>query len=444
MVQAITNNFLYRTTDKIESNTLLNRGIVDVFGYAIPTSLNANNKHEARERIISSSIYFAIAFLSPVITMPLFNKFFLQRAGIIEKFNDKGVEIVRLSKKHLVEKVPQMEKGIEELIYDLRDNPNTSKKTREKFKDVEEIFNKVIEKFGDKEKFRETLLKTHTKIAIADYIITGLMLIATCFGVKNLTKKLTGRTGFSAEYEMADENYTKKKSQKHEENLNKKILISVAALLAGSVGVNKFVQKSFLKENPRGLMKSIKKNAAEFNYTNGIYMKMMPYFLLSVIGDFPPFLLSTRDKYELRDASVRLAMCTAIFFGGDAVLNRAFGSAFDKLFKTKLVNKENLGEKPSFWKKATAPIYSLAELSKKTDWDKEILKRTRKFGIGMYWLNLALVTLILGIGLPKALNKLLKHSVSKDLKQENGLNQKADYSKVQENPKTFKQFMEKK
>lgn len=418
MIQPITQNILYRTTDKIESNTLLNRGILDIFGYAVPTALNANNEYEARERITGSLTYFAIAFLSPLVMMPLFNRHFLKKAGIIENFKDKGVEIVRLSKKYLIDDEKTMREGIKDLIYDLKDNPNTSEKTRKKFKNVDKDFHAILDRFKGKEDLlRESLLRAHTKIAMSDYLSTSTMFIASCFGVKELTKRFTGRTGFSAEYKMADEDYTKKKSEKHEKNKTAKIIASSVIAIAGSVLINKFVQKSFLNKNAKGLMKRIRENAEKFNYTDGKFMKILPYFLITIVGDLAPFLMSARDKYELRDAAVRQAFCMAVFFGGDAVLNGLFGRMFDKLFRTNLINKENLGEKPNFWKKATAPIYTLEQLSKTKGWDKNLLKRTQKFAIGMYWLNLALITLILGIGLPKALNYVLRKSVNKDLSQ---------------------------
>jgi len=41
--------------------------------------------------------------------------------------------------------------------------------------------------------------------------------------------------------------------------------------------------------------------------------------------------------------------------------------------------------------------------------------------MGMYWLNLALVILTLGIAMPKVLNHILKRSVDEDLKaKQNG------------------------
>jgi len=419
MVSSITSNMFYRTTDKIESNTLLNRGIVDVFGYAVPTAINANNKDEARERALASCVYFTVAFLSPLVVLPLANKVLLKQAGITKGMQDKGVEIVRLSKKYLVKDSKEMLKGLEELKFDLKNHP--SNKTKEKFKNVDKDFQGVLDRFPDKEELREKLLKAHTKIAIADYVVTGSLLIAECFGVKELTKILTGRTGFSAEYKMAEDDYTKKNAQKHEQNKKTKILASVAIMLGGAVAANRFVQKSFLKQNPQGLMKWVKNNADKFNYTDGKFMRVLPYFLITLFGDIPPYLLSARDKYERRDSAARTTLCMSVFFGGDALLSGVFGRVFDKAFKTKLVNTEGLNEKLGFFKRATAPIYTLEELRKKTTWDKNLLKRTQKFGMGMYWLNLALVILTLGIAMPKVLNHILKRSVDEDLKaKQNG------------------------
>ncbi len=415
MVQSITNNYIYRTTDKIETNTLLNRGIVEIFGYATPMALNANNKDEARERIMSSAVYSTIAFLSPCVTLPMFNKILLKKAGITDSISDKGVEIVRLSKKYLVKDSQTMLKGIDELKKDLKEA--TKNKTREKFKNIDKDFQKILDKFPNKEVLRTKLLKTHTKIALADYISTGSMFILGTFGYKELTKKLTKRTGFSAEYKMADEDYTKKNAQKHEKNKKTKILLSTVLMLVGSIACNKFIEKSFFKQNTKGAMKWIHNNAEKFDYTDGKFMKILPYFLISLVGDWPSYWMSARDKYELRDSIVRTAASASIFFGGGTILNGLFGRIFDKTLKTRLVNKENINAKSSLLAKATAPIYTLEELRKKTNWDENLLKRTQKIGIGMYWLNLALVILILGIGLPKTLNHVLKNSVNKDIQE---------------------------
>lgn len=441
MINAITQNIFYKTTDKIQSNTLLNRGIMDIFGYSIPTALNANNEDEARERIIGSGVYFTIAFLSPLVMMPLFNRFFLKKAGIIDKFSDKGVEIVRLSKKHLVKDSKEMLNGLDELMKDLKTHP--LERTRKKFQNVEKDFQPILDKFkGREEELRLKLLKAHTKIAMGDYISTGTMFVMSCFGVRELTKKLTGRTGFSAEYKMADDDYTKNNAHKHERIKIFKILASAAIMLTGSIAANKYIEKSFLSQSPKGLMNRIKNNAEKFNYTDGKFMKLMPYFLITMIGDMPPYFMSARDKYELRDSMVRQFFCMSVFFGGDAVLSGIFGRILDKIAHTKLINKEELKPKANFWKRATAPIYTLEQLRKKTGWDEKLLKRTQKASIAMYWLSLALNILILGTAMPKALNYVLRKSVSKDLKEkEAGQNPLAGFDPPESKFKTIDEFL---
>lgn len=55
----------FSVTETVQSNTLLNRGIVEVGGISIPHALMSNNKDEAIERIQSSILYLTSSFLTP-------------------------------------------------------------------------------------------------------------------------------------------------------------------------------------------------------------------------------------------------------------------------------------------------------------------------------------------------------------------------------------------
>lgn len=52
----------YNLTSNVQNNTLLNRGLVDIGGCAIPQALMSNNRDEAIERASMSAFYFRFYF----------------------------------------------------------------------------------------------------------------------------------------------------------------------------------------------------------------------------------------------------------------------------------------------------------------------------------------------------------------------------------------------
>ncbi len=82
----------YNATSEIQENTILNRGILDLGGIALPQTIMSNNKDEAIERGVTSGLYFVLSFLTPYILLPIFNKKALSSTKIIKNFesNEKS------------------------------------------------------------------------------------------------------------------------------------------------------------------------------------------------------------------------------------------------------------------------------------------------------------------------------------------------------------------
>ncbi len=103
---------IYNTTAKIQQNTLLNRGIIEVAGVSIPQIAMSNNKDEAIERSIMQVLYFSMSFLTPFILLPLFNRSALKSTGIVKNFKNSEKRIMEVSKKYLSGTAKEMEEGI--------------------------------------------------------------------------------------------------------------------------------------------------------------------------------------------------------------------------------------------------------------------------------------------------------------------------------------------
>lgn len=385
---------VYNITSTIQGNTIMNRGLMEIGSVAVPQAAMANNKIEARERLSKSGLFFAATFLSPLLTMPLFNKFSLKTFKVVEKAGENA--IVQLSNKHLTGDLNVMREGIRELKSDLK----TKKVDLDRFL-----------KLDDKglENVRQNLVKSKNMAFGMDFVCTGVSAGSIPWLVNNVSQEMTQRSGFSAEFGMADSEYTNQKASQHEKNKLKKYLTFIGITTGAAVAIPSLVSSSILKKNPKGIQKLIKDNAQKFDYRKGIYMSILPCFLMDFSGACVGEFFSCRDEFERKDFASRIAFILAAFYGGDKVLNNLSARFIDRTQKTKLVDKS----KKSFW---GAHVRSLEEINKLKDIDKKTLAKTKKFAVGIYWSTLLATMLAVGIALPKVLNKVLKQRVDNDNK----------------------------
>lgn len=391
---------LFNVTSTIQNYTILNRGLMELGGVAVPQAIMANNDVERKERISKSALFFSATFLSPFLMLPLLNKAGLKAFKISKNSHEN--QIIQLSNKYLDGNLTNMKEGIKELSEDL--------KASKLFKNAD--FSRFL-KMDDKEleTVRKKLIKAKNSIFSADFLYTGIIAGAIPWGVNQITKLFTKRSGFSAEYKMADENYTNQNAAEFERNKNKRFLGFLAITTTAAVLTPLLVASSLLKKNPTGILKTIQKHSEKFDYTNGISMKLLPCFLMDALGACVGEYLSCRDSYERRDFAIRGAFILSVFYAGDQALNNLTGKIIDSVAKTKIINTEKKG----FF---GHPLRSLQEIKNLKNVDAQTLARTKKLATGMYWANLAICMATLGFALPYALNKLLKSSVKDDLKNQ--------------------------
>lgn len=366
-------------TAKVESNILLNKGITDIGGFVIPQAIMSNNKDESIERVFKSSLYFIFTFVSPFLLLPLINKHNLNK--IIKNFNPTEKRILEVSKKYLTKDGEYLKKGI--------------KKTAKKLFNDESKFDSVIEKFPDLEVLRKKLINAHTNIHIADFLTTNLMVASIPWMGNAFTKHRTKRSGYSGTYKLANEDFTSSVAQKHDKTKRLRQIATFALAVLPALTIPQAVKKGMLNKSG---YKWFNKNADKFDYNNAIFMSRLTGLAMWLSSDYFPYQLASRDKYEYRDCLIRGTTIGLVFWGGDLLLKKGFSVLSDKIFKTKLTNSK------------TKQPYSLTELNK----NASVSKKTARAGVGLYMLNLLMISATLGFGLPLILNRLLKKSVEKD------------------------------
>lgn len=392
---------IYNTTAKIQQNTLLNRGIIEVGGVSIPQIAMSNNKDEAIERSIMQTLYFSMSFLTPFILLPIFNRNALKSNGIVKNFLNSEKRILEVSKKYLSGDEQEMVEGIKK----------TAKELSAKDKNIEKDFQNILNRYSNKEELRQKLISAHEKVFRNDYLTTTGMWILTPWIATETTEKRTHRKGFSAGYKLKEDDIDEKEYKKSKK---KKFAASIALSLLPALVFPKLIMKSIKSGR-------LKKQAELFDYTNGIFMSKTIFAMMWLLSDYPNTLVQSRDKNERKDRAIRNGAMIAMFFGGDFVLNNVLGKLSDKIFKTKVMDGNSLKS-----------FKDIEQLTGNT------LNKTKKAGLAIYWTSMLANCLLLGFGLPAILNRMLKNNIQK----ENAIKQKnLNFINDENTPEVFKRFV---
>lgn len=388
---------VFNTMAAIESNILLNKGITDIGGFVVPQAVMSNNKDESIERVFKSLLYFAFTFVSPFLLLPLINKYALKSGKIINDLKGEQKRILEVPKRYLTKGAEEMKEGI--------------KKTAKKLFDDENKFNSTLEKYSNLEELRKKLIDAHSKVLFTDFLTTNLMVASIPWLGNALTKYRTKRSGYSGTYKLADEEFTKKAAKEHDKTKKLRQAATCGLALLPALTIPFALKKGMMngtKRSSNKILNWFNKNASKFDYKDAIFMSRLTALAMWVTSDYFPYQLACRDKYEYRDTVIRGTSIGLVFWGGDLVLKNAFSKFTDKVFKTNLMNKT---EKRPY---RLSELKNAAHIEELKNLPKDVLNKTKKAGVGLYALNLAVVMATLGFGLPYALNKLLRKKVDED------------------------------
>jgi len=417
---------IYELTGKVQQNTLLNRGVIDIGGTAIPQALMSNNKDEGIERFTMSSLYFFMSIVTPFFMLPFFNKRFLSSEGLVKNLKTVEKEIMHVSKRYLTKDGKYLSEGIQKtalqldaakLVKDAKKKniklDLSSEMLRLKQKGIkleyQKAFDAILERYkGNENELRKKLINIHKKVFTADFLTTAWMWCATPYIVTGITELRTHKKGFSAAFNMVDQSNIddeKYKSAKRKKLLSSALIATIPPLIAP-----KLIMKSITSSNG-----FLNKYASLFNYNEGMFMSKTIFALMWILCDYPSQLISSRDKYEARDRAIRSGALFIMYFGGDFVLNNIFGRAIDKAAGTKIMDKKS--GKENFFKNFKLAPRKFSELGN-INASSDIIAKTKKYGTGLYWFSLLANCALIGFALPAIMNRMLKNSIQKDTSPE--------------------------
>ena len=393
----------------LDERVLLGKAFLDVTALDAPQIIMANNGQERREKFNKASFSFALGYLSPLVTLPLTNRLGMRYvAKLIPKFMSKEANLIHISNKYLKDK-DLLKEGMKLLEIEKntkKEDKNYLQKFIERFyKDEKTDYSKIIKQCGgDYELLRKKLINAKNAVLAFDLFFTSASIGCVGFFNNWQTKRKTHQEGFSAEFSMADKDIVEKRAEnfKKKEPLRKAAWLGILSALTLSPLL---VRKGLTSQQSTKVNNYIKKIAHRFDYKDGIFMSRLPFFM-SAIGLYSGIVLASRNETEMKDTSIRSTASTIAYFGGDILIGSILGRLSDKYLKTKLINKD---VEKNFLNKLIPPTRRLRDLS----------SRDRKIGAALYWINLAILSVCMGFGIPYLINKMIRRDVEKDVQAQN-------------------------
>lgn len=413
------NSVFYKITGELESNIMLSRAIMTLVGIDIPWIIKSNNKQEREERIRRYSYFFAMAYLTPFALLPVLNRATMKYGvKLTNKFWSNNHKAMHLSNDFL-KNTDSLKSGLKTLEKHVDLNPLEalySKLTKNKIPDTLDTKELLNNSQNNYEVLRKKIIKAKSIVLFTDFLISGVSLGSLGFINNYLTKKKTGQSGYSAEFNMAKKEVIEKRADNYERNKYKRLATFAAIALGVSLSLPYLIRRGLLKKEGNVFGDYIKRNANKFDYKKGIYMNRLP-FLTAIAMTHCGVWLATRNKTELKDNMTRSFVIDFAFFGGDLILASIFSRLSDNLIGTKLQEKNNTGNKNSKIKILPQPK-KLTEILEEIH-NKKISPLNKKISAGIFWVNLAILSWLIGFGVPKVINKMIRKDVQKDAMKDN-------------------------
>ncbi len=432
----------YNNSAQLERNALMSRGLIsgvnDVMWLAM-----ANNNDERKEKARRFAVALSLAYLTPIITLPFSNRLAMKYCSkLTDSFWANNHKLIHISNEFLKD-TKSLKKGMESLSKDYSYSPFESLYYKFKGKIPEKKplnFDEILDKCGGKneagyEKLRQKLINTKSGILCSDFLFSTLSFGSIGFVNNEITKKQTGKSGFSAEFSMADKEVVQKRAEAYERTKSKRIAAFVLGTLAMGISVPLVMKKGLSADKSTKFSDFVKKHGSKLDYEKGIYMSRLSMLLGAILLGHIGTLLANRNTTELKDNAIRFFAADAVILGGDVVLSSVLYKLSDKIFKTELSKP---AEKPL--EKILPKYKSLKEVANEVDAGK-INPKNKKAALAIYWSVLASISTITGYFLPKFINYVIRKDVNKTVEEmDKEKNSYGNSRPFYELPEAFKSF----
>lgn len=235
------------------------------------------------------------------------------------------------------------------------------------------------------------------------------------WGSKWLTEKLSGKKGFSGEFNQASDEYLKKKSNSFDLAKNKRKIFSFVWGFGGALALPLLMMKALKSPGKlgTGFLGRFKKLMPYFNYVDGIYMSKWVILWHNIFNFATPTILSARDPHELREKATKMLAFDIFYFFGDDWFTGAMAKFLQNRpgFKKQLGGIKLIRDQKGILGRPVA--FRLNEMYKKLGGNANHI--AYKLSRWSFLFGFAMTTLFLGIGSNLANNLYTQKKVKEEM-----------------------------
>jgi len=288
----------------LERNQVLNRVVMDVFGWGGPGIVFARNFYERVEKSLDVGSWLVAGVTFPLLLDRLVNRNYTRR--LLNQFPK-----LFLNKKATPLGMPF-----------------------EWFGKLNTLTGKQLTAYGLKA-LPQKLARHIFKAKVFYILLPDMLLMASkgqgyFWGKNAITEFLTHKKGFVGEFNYAKDDYLKLKSQNYEKTKKKRMLTSFVIGYGSALALPLLIWSFARSTAKKGPVALIKKLIPAFNYTDTIFMSKWVLTWHTFFNWNIPSILSSRDSHEFRENFVKTSVVLGIYSIGDDIIGGGFAKMLNR------------------------------------------------------------------------------------------------------------------
>lgn len=277
-----------------------------MFGWGGPAILTARNKYERIEKALDVGSWLVVGATLPILLGQVFNKALVPQ--LLLKPNQLPAQATPL---HLPwQWVDDAQRNAWQAAPKAQQEALSTALQQQGLRDLADLTPAVTQR----------LRALKLGVLTLDMVLMATKGQGYFWGKNWLTEKLSGKKGFSGEFNYATNDTLQRNSKAYEQDHRRRLLTSVAIGYGSALALPTLIY-TLLKspvQSGKGVVGQLKRAMhAGFNHTDGIYMSKWILSWHTLFNWNIPALLSSRDKHERRETLVKTSTALFLYTLGD-------------------------------------------------------------------------------------------------------------------------------
>lgn len=325
-------------------NDVLSRGVIDIFGETPTTLAFSRNCYDFGEKALDLALWIGATLVAPVwLDNALSNRAdakirqqfsqYLAKRPATEKLTGKGIH--RLAKRldqlgrHSILQLPwgwlrgsDHGQGLPHtpLGNVLGSASGSSSKLTKLAKDIGFHSTESLKQLLNNTSAKNKILAAKLGILVADLAMMGGANLLGAWGKNWLTKTLSGKAGFSGEFNYAHDDYLTQQTQHYETHKGRRFLQSLGLVAGITAAIPALVVAGIHSKGKTLGGKLLKRFANSLNYHQGVFTSKWLMLWGGFLSWLGVYTLAARDKHERREELIHAAVLVPTYIVGDDVV----------------------------------------------------------------------------------------------------------------------------